>query len=77
MSDPIFDRMIHSMAAIVRSILPNIDLLAHYACTVNGQNSDGTLELTPDDTRIGSHSKIPIKYGEPGIVATVSGGARG
>jgi hypothetical protein len=53
-----------------------VDRLALYAATVIGQNADGTLELQADNPRIGSPSSVPIRWGIPGLTATVPAGAR-
>jgi hypothetical protein len=76
------DRFLAGFAAIVRSLVgniivgPRIDYLAAYPCVAVSQNADGTLELVPDDKRIQGPSKVPIRYGVPGISATVAAGAR-
>jgi hypothetical protein len=55
---------------------PRVDWLAKYDARVVAQNADGTLELKPDDDRLPSYSGVPIRYGVPGIAATVAAGAR-
>lgn len=57
-------------------IVNSIDHLASYQCKVISQNSDGTLELRPDDSRLPPYSKVPIRYGVPKVSATVNAGAR-
>jgi hypothetical protein len=79
---PLSDRAKSGLTAFIRRVVgldivgPRIDFLAWYPCKVVSQNSDGTLELQPDDSRLPGYSKVPIRYGVPGITATVSNGAR-
>ena len=65
------------VAAVGRIVDHKIDATKFYAATVLGQNADGTLELRPDDAdKIAPLSKVPIRYGIPGVTAEVSKGAR-
>ncbi|MBK7823347.1 MAG: hypothetical protein IPJ61_20385 [Tessaracoccus sp.] len=69
------------LAAVVRSLVerivgPRLDLLAAYPATVVSQNADGTLELRPSSSKVPAVTKVPIRYGVPGITAKVSAGAR-
>jgi hypothetical protein len=70
------DRAKAAFEALVRGVFPDVDFLARYPARVVSQNADGTLELIPDDVRIPGMSKVPIRYGVPGIKATVAPGAR-
>lgn len=70
------DRLKAGLAAFVRSQFPRLDHFAAYWCRAVSQNADGTLELVPDDARIASRSNVPIRYGVPGVKATVAPGAR-
>lgn len=56
----------------------HIDFSREYPCEVVTQNPDGTLQLLPDDEIMKSSGldHVPIRYGIPGIKATVSKGAR-
>lgn len=56
----------------------HIDFSREYPCKVVKQNLDGTLQLLPDDAvmRSAGLDHVPIRYGIPGIKATVSPGAR-
>lgn len=74
MSD--LDRMKAALAAYVRSLFAGLDYYASYPAKVVAQNADGTLELQPDDPRIPGLSNVPIRYGVPGVKATVASGAR-
>lgn len=76
------DRAKAALVAIIRATVgnflvgPRVDYLAMYPAKVVSQNGDGTLELQPDDSRLPGYSSVPIRYGIPGVTATVSGGAR-
>ena len=62
--------------AAVRGAIPELLYLSSYEARVVGQNADGTVEVIAYDPRIGGLSKVPIRYGAPGISADVSFGAR-
>lgn len=53
-----------------------LDHLALYPAVAVSQNGDGTLELVMDNARIGQLSRVPIRYGVPGVTAQVAPGAR-
>jgi hypothetical protein len=79
---PISDRAKIGLTAFIRRTIgldiigPRVDYLAAYQCKVVVQNADGTLELQPDNAALPGYSKVPIRYGVPGISATVAAGAR-
>ncbi len=79
---PASDRAKAGLAAFIRSVVglnilgPRVDYLAAYQCKAVSQNGDGSLELQPDDTRLPGYSKVPIRYGVPGVTATIAAGAR-
>lgn len=80
------DRFKAALEALVLRICGKYDYAVPYACRVIAQNPDGTLELVPDDPRfiVGAAvnqplpglSAVPIRYGAPGVTATVGTGAR-
>jgi len=71
------DRFTASLEAFIRQVFgQRLDYLTGYQAKSVKQNADGTLELVPDDSRLPSFSKVPIRYGVPGIAATVAAGAR-
>jgi hypothetical protein len=70
------DRLKDALLGVVRSAFPSLDFLASYPARVVTQNSDGTLELVPDDARLASLSNVPIRYGVPGVTAKVPAGSR-
>lgn len=70
------DRFKASLEAFVSRMIARYDFSALYGCTVISQNGDGTLELKPDSAKLPGHSRVPIRYGIPGINATVTSGGR-
>lgn len=78
---PDYDRIKLGLVSFIRRtlgawIVNNVDYLAAYQCKVVSQNGDGTLELQPDDSRLPPFSRVPIRYGVPGVAALVSPGSR-
>ena len=70
-----------SLRDSIRSIVdafvgPRLDLLALYPARVVSQGADGRLDLVPEDARIAPCSGVPLRYGAPGLTATVPGGGR-
>jgi hypothetical protein len=76
------DRLKEALVGVVESILVEladrrVDYRALYPGKVVKQASDGTLEVKPDDERLGSSiTKVPIRTPAPDIVVTVQPGAR-
>ena len=70
------DRLKVAINSYVRDLFPRVDFTTGYWATVVKQNSDGSLELQPDDPRFAGWSGPPIRYGVPGMTAKVSPGAR-
>lgn len=69
------------LAATVRTLVERIvghrlDLLAAYPARVVSQNADGTLELVPYSSNLPALTRVPIRYGVPGVAAKVVAGAR-
>lgn len=60
-----------ALTKIVRQMTRTIDFLAMYPAKVVSQNGDGTLELKPTSDRMPGMSRIPIRYGVPGVRAKV------
>lgn len=48
-----------------------LDLLAFYPAVVVRQNSDGTLDVRCEESKLGDIARAPIRYPLPGIKATV------
>jgi hypothetical protein len=66
-----------NLERFVRRVTQRIDYQAFYPCRVVSQNGDGTLELKPDlDRKLPGLSKVPIRYGIPGVTVKVNSGAR-
>ena len=60
-----------ALDAVLRRALRRVDYLAHYPARVVSQSAAGLLDLVPDDPRVPPCSGVPIRYGLPGVVATV------
>jgi hypothetical protein len=78
-----FDRFKAALASLVRSLVgntivgPRVDYLAAYPCKAVKQNSDGTLEMVPDDKRIPGLSNGADPLRRAGLSATISPARRG
>ncbi len=70
------DRLTRAVGAVVRHLTAHLDYFALYPAKLVSQNDDGTLELKPDDSRLPGLSKVPIRYGIPGVTVKVASGAR-
>ncbi len=70
------DRLTRAVGAVVRHLTAHLDYFALYPAKLVSQNEDGTLELKPDDSRLPGVSKVPIRYGIPGVTVKVASGAR-
>lgn len=70
-SDTDGDPVREALTKIVRQMTRTIDFLAMYPARVVAQNGDGTLELQLSSDRMPDMSRIPIRYGIPGIRAKV------
>lgn len=53
-----------------------VDYCALYSCTVVAQRADGTLDLAPETATMPAPQAVPIRYGVPGVRATVPAGTR-
>lgn len=67
-----WDRLKGSFNALVGATMSHVDFHAFYPCKVLVQNSDSTLELKPEDTRLPGFSKVPIRYTVPGMKITIA-----
>ena len=66
-----------TLSAIVEALVgPRLDMRAAYPARVVTQNADGTLDVIPDSSRVPPLTKVPIRYGIPGVSATVANDAR-
>lgn len=64
-----------ALTKIVRQMTRTIDFLAAYPARVVKQNGDGSLELKPKSEKMPGMSRIPIRYGVPGVRAKVKAGS--
>ncbi len=71
MSSPVFA----SLESLVRKVMRRVDYCALYACTVQAQRSDGSLDLKPQDDRVPAMTGVPIRIGVPGLAVKVAPGA--
>lgn len=67
--------LIDRVRLLVRQFTAHLDLFALYPAEVAAQNDDGTLELKPLHPRIAGVSRVPIRYGVPGVRARVRRGS--
>lgn len=67
--------LIENVRRLVRQFTAHLDLFALYPAEVAGQNEDGTLELKPLHPRVAGVSRVPIRYGVPGVRAQVRRGS--
>jgi hypothetical protein len=72
----ILDRIKGPLAAFVLQVMDFVRLHPLFAAKVVAQNGDGTLELQPDSDVLPQLSRVPIRWGIPGVTATVAAGAR-
>ena len=74
-----FERFRQNFADIIENLVGRrIDYSQLYTAVVVAQNSDGTLQLLADNTKIRGtgHNNVAIRHGLPGVSVTVSQGAR-
>lgn len=72
------DRLKRAFRGFLQASLADLDLVDYRACypaKVVSQSADLTLELVPDDTRLPSLSKVPLRLGIPGVQAKVAPGS--
>lgn len=70
------DRVLGPLRSIIRGATARTDFFVLYSAVVNSDNGDETCDLTPEDSRLPSMSKIPKMYGLPGITSTISSGTK-
>lgn len=56
------------------ALLGRPDLLAFYQYVVVSQNGDGSLELRSTDARLPDLSRVPVRFGAPGMSVTIPAG---
>lgn len=72
MREPIYA----ALARMVRTATASLDYGALYACDVEAQRSDGTLDLKPTNIKLPPMTGVPIRYGIPGVTVKVKPAAR-
>lgn len=70
------DRTLGPIRRLIRSATRRVDYYALYSAVVNTDNGDETCDLTPEDRRLPSMSKIPKLYGVPGTTSTLAAGSK-
>ncbi len=67
-----------AFGALFKSRQREVDYSREYPCKVVTQNPDGTVQLLPDDEVMKARGldHVPIRYGMPGMKATIANGAR-
>lgn len=64
-----------AVAAMVRQEISGIDYYTFYDAKVQSQSDDGsTVDLQPVDTRLPGMSRVPLRWGLPGVVAKFAPG---
>jgi hypothetical protein len=61
------DRLKRALASVVRGAIPNLDYLATYRGTVLKQHGSGSVDVSPEDSRLPDMSDIPLRVGVPGV----------
>jgi len=70
------DRVKAAWLALIGSGVPAIDYYTTYRCKVVSQSADfSKVDLIPDDPRIPQHSQVQVKWGLPGVKASIAPGA--
>jgi hypothetical protein len=70
------DRHLRAFKALVDHATARFAFLGRFAARVVQQGSDGTLDLAMDDRDMPGLTKIPIRFGLPGVTAKVAAGSR-
>lgn len=67
---------ISGLAAVIKHVAGDPEYHVFHPARVVGQNPDMTLELVPDTERLAPMSKVPIRFGVPGVTCKVEVGSR-
>lgn len=70
------DRVKRGLVKLVQHLLRPTDYHAMYPARVESQNDEGNLDVVPDDSRLPGMTNVPIRYGIPGVTASVKTGSR-
>jgi hypothetical protein len=65
-----------NLKLVIELLLPSLSPFARWPAQVVKQNADGTVDVTPDSPSLFGTTGLKIKYGQPGIKATIQPGAR-
>jgi hypothetical protein len=67
-----------ALKRVIRAVMRDTRFHKLYPCTVERQDANGLLELTPDDEEIRGTglAAVPIRHGLPGFTVKVKSGAR-
>lgn len=71
MTSSVLDKLVSIFEAIFG---PRFDALAAYRCKIVAQHADGTLDVEPEHERLAPMTRVPIRYGVPGVSAKVRAG---
>lgn len=74
-SETVADRLWAGFVAVVLRITRRFDRTGSYAATVVQQNTDGTLDLQPEDARRPSCQRVPYRT-LPGLTVQIPAGSR-
>jgi hypothetical protein len=75
MSD-LSSKLLEGLFRLIDQRTRRLDYCALYPCTVVAQRADGTLDLQPETPALPAPQAVPIRYGLPGVRATVPTGTR-
>lgn len=74
------DRLKKALVCFIERALQRVDYYALYTAKVVKQNTNGTLELQPEDARfqalLPGLTSVPIRYGIPGVKVEIPAGGR-
>jgi len=70
------DRLKRALQGLIRTTVPEVDYLAFYPARVVAQAADLSLDLIPDDARLPTLQRVPLRLGVPGVEAKVQAGSR-
>lgn len=68
-------KLLDALGRLVDHLTRRVDYLALYPCVVVAQRADGTLDLTPEDTRLPPPQGVPMRTLR-GLSVEVTAGAR-
>lgn len=69
------DRLKARFAAIVRGSVPRLEYYKPYTARVVKQQSDGSLDIEPEDQKVPPMAFVPLRHGIPGVSVTLQPGS--